>query len=193
MRGLIGAGVALAVATTGAIAEETRRELDAHQHGHGSLTIAIEGGQVLMALEVPGADIVGFEHVADSDDDKAKVAAAKAMLADPMSLFVLPAAAGCSVEATEVALVGDEHEDETDHEDEAGHDDHEDEEGGHAEFHAEYQLACAAPDELSSIVFAYFEAFSNAEELEVGLITEATQALYEVERDDPMVDLTAVR
>ena len=69
MRGLIGAGVALAVASTGAIAEETRRELDAHQHGHGSLTIAIEGGQVQMALEVPGADIVGFEHAAEVSNE----------------------------------------------------------------------------------------------------------------------------
>ena len=117
--------------STGAAAEETRRELDAHEHGHGSLTVAIEEGRMHMELEVPGADIVGFEYAPESDEDIAAVEQAKVVLAQPLSLFVLPEAAGCAVEGTEVAFVtddhGDEHESEHDgHEGETAHDEDDD-------------------------------------------------------------------
>ena len=83
------------------------------------------------------------------------------------------------------------------HEDEHAEDDHHegehDDEARHAEFHGEYELVCASPDALSSINFAYFNAFAGAEELEVGVITEATQALYEVGRDSPSITLPAVQ
>ena len=61
--------VAVALFTTalasGAVAE-TKREGHAHEHGHGKLNVAIEGKNVMMEMEVPGADIVGFEHEAKS-------------------------------------------------------------------------------------------------------------------------------
>lgn len=237
MRTKMCAGITAVLASTGvlasAAAEDHRRELDAHEHGHGSLTIAIEQGRVQMELEVPGADIVGFEYVPKTDEDIAAVEKGKAMLAQPLTLFVVPDAAGCAVEMAEVALIADDHDDHGDHDDHDDHDDHAEEhhddehhdedhhddehhgdehaeddhhddehgehhdehgdEARHAEFHAEYELVCASPDELSSIDFAYFDAFAGAEELEVGVITEATQALYEVERDSPSIDLPAVR
>ncbi len=76
---------------------EERRELGAHQHGHGTLNIAFEGNRITMELEVPGHDIVGFEHEAKTDDQKAAVAKAKSQLGAPLALFQLPAAAGCTV------------------------------------------------------------------------------------------------
>ena len=60
-------------------AQETR-ELGAHEHGHSALNIAIEGGQVAMELQAPGADIVGFEYEAISAEDRAKLDAAIAAL-----------------------------------------------------------------------------------------------------------------
>lgn len=215
MRQGICAGVAALFVAAGASAEDERRELDAHEHGHGSLSIAIEKGQLFMELDAPGTDIVGFEHSAESDEDKALIEAAKATLARPQSLFVLPEAAGCTVDVAEVALIGDDesghddhgdedhhdeehHDDEEHHADEDHHDEHADHDdhdgaGGHTEFHAEYQFACASADELTSIRFAYFENFAGAEELEVGVITEATQALYDVDRNDPVIQLPALR
>ena len=74
-------------------AEETR-QMGAHEHGVSTLNIAFEGNVLMMELEAPGADIVGFEYEAETDEDKARIAAAVAVLEDPTSLFVLPAAAG---------------------------------------------------------------------------------------------------
>ena len=41
----------------------------AHEHGVGTLSIAVEGNDVEIEMVVPGADVVGFEHPPSSDDD----------------------------------------------------------------------------------------------------------------------------
>ena len=204
--------LSLTILTAGAAHTQTR-ELDAHQHGHGALNIAFEGASVAMELEVPGADIVGFEHPAESDADRALIDAAIAQLAKPLELFAMPAAAGCTVTAANVALLGeddhDEHDDDhkdehaDDHKDE--HDDdhkddhaddhkdeHADEEGeeGHNEFHAEYALTCADPSAIDAIESVYFERFPNAAELDIQLISDKGAKGFEVERDEPRLDLS---
>lgn len=191
-----------------ALAEGEKRELGAHEHGHSALNIAIEGDRIEMELIAPGADIVGFEHAAESADDKAAVEQAEATLGEPLSLFVFSADAGCAVESASVEIEGEEHHD--DHGDEAHaeeehHDDHGDEahaehdheehgdEAGHNEFHAAYALTCSAPDGLDGIDFAaFFDSFAGAEEVEVTVISEKGQSSYEVERDAPTVDLQGV-
>ena len=185
------------VAASPAFAEGTR-QLDAHEHGVGTLNIAIEGTTVAMAFEAPGADIVGFEYEAKSDADLAAIDAALARLAAPLDLFVMPDAATCTVVMAKAELEGEDgheehadgthevHDDEDhDHEDHADHGD----EAGHTEFHAEYTLNCDNPKMLTEITFAYFETFPNAKEVEVQLITSFGARAFEVERDAPALDL----
>lgn len=177
-----------------ALAEETR-QLDAHEHGVGALNIAVDGTTLAMEFHAPGADIVGFEHAANSQEDRAAVDAAVATLAAPLDLFVLPAGAECSVTQASAELESEEdHEDhaaDEDHEDHAEHDEHEDhaDETGHTEFHAEYTLYCANPEALTEIAFTYFDTFENARELEVQVITASGAQAFEVERDAPVLDL----
>jgi hypothetical protein len=73
----------------------------------------------------------------------------------------------------------------------AEHEEHDDHaaEAGHTEFHAEYLLTCANPTAVTNITFAYFEAFPNALEVEVQLISDAGATSFEVERDAPTLDL----
>jgi Protein of unknown function (DUF2796) len=181
-------------------AAEERRELGAHEHGHSVLNIAIAGERIDMELMAPGMDIVGFEHAAETDEHKAAVAEAEAILSDPLALFVLPDNAGCVIETAAVALEAeDEHEGEhgeehaeDEHAEEGAHEEeraeHEGEES-HTEFHAEYVLGCDSADDLATIEFAFFERFPGAEEIEVTVITESGQTRYEVERDVPRIDL----
>lgn len=172
---------------------EDARELDAHEHGVGTLNIAIDGTTVAMGIEAPGADIVGFEYAAESDADLAAIDAAVATLGAPLDLFVMSDAASCSLVEAEAALEGedghDDHADEEhdDHSDE-DHDEHEDE-AGHTEFHAEYTLTCDNPDALTEITFAYFEAFPNAQEVEVQMISSTGAQAFEVTRDAPVLNL----
>ena len=175
--------IALAAAFP-AFAEDSR-ELDAHEHGVGTLNIAIDGKTVAMAFEAPGADIVGFEYAAENDIDLAAIEAAVATLDAPLDLFVMSDVANCSLVEAQAALEGED-----------GHDDHGDEdhaehaeEAGHTEFHAEYTLTCDDPDALTNITFAYFEAFPNAQEVEVQVISVSGAQAFEVTRDAPVLDL----
>ncbi len=191
------------LAATPVFAEDAR-QLDAHEHGVGQLDIAFDGKQIAMELHAPGADIVGFEYGAESSEDRAAVDAAVAILARPLDLFVLPDAAGCSVVQAAAGLESEEdHDDEhaEDHEEHAdehkeeehGHDedDHEDHanEASHTEFHAEYLLICADSTAVTDITFFYFEAFPNALEVEVQVISDTGATSFEVERDTPKLDL----
>ena len=130
--GVIGATLTASTAVAG------ERALEAHQHGHGILNIAIEGQTLWIELEAPGADIVGFEHPARSDEDKAAIDAAKSLLGEPFSLLGVPAS--CALDDQTVALIGDEshhddhdevrddpaqHHHEADSDEHAHHDDHE--------------------------------------------------------------------
>jgi len=189
-----------------AMAQDTR-QLDSHEHGVGELNIAIDGQTVAMEFHAPGADIVGFEYEAESADDRAAVDDAVASLARPLDLFVLPAAAECSVVQASAELESEEdHEDHDDHnehdedhdhsdehaeghDDEHDHDDEHADEASHTEFHAQYTLTCGNTKALSEITFAYFDTFENARELEVQIISASGAQAFEVERDDPTLDL----
>jgi len=182
-----------------AFAEDTRA-LDSHEHGVGALNIAIDGATVVMAFEAPGADIVGFEYAAESDADLVAIDEAIATLSAPFDLFVLPDAAGCSLVDAHASLEGDDGhddhgQDDEDHDahddnshDDEDHDEHE-EEAGHTEFHAEYMLTCDNPDALTDINFTYFEAFPNAQEVEVQRVSASGALAFEVTRDAPVLDL----
>lgn len=189
----LGIGVALPC-----LAEEAHRELGPHVHGRGTLNIAIENARVSIELEAPGMDIVGFEHDATGADQKAAIEKAKQQLADPLSLFKVPASAGCKlVEAKTEIETGPDHD--HDHAAEEGHDksahehgddDHDhDEHGGHSAFHVTYALDCAAPASITSITFDYFKAFAGAKELDVSVVTEKAQSKFEVTREKPVLDL----
>ncbi|MGI9405107.1 MAG: DUF2796 domain-containing protein [Hyphomicrobiaceae bacterium] len=174
-------------------AGETLRQLDAHEHGHSTLNIGVEGQTVTMELEAPGADIVGFEHRAASDADKAKIEAARAALAKPLELFRLSPDAECRLDTRAVELEV-EHSGSEEHGEHATekHVDHDEEKAGHAEFHATYVMKCAKPHALTGITFKFFEVFAGAEELEVNIVTAKGQHRFEVERDQPVLNLAGM-
>ncbi len=203
-------GLSILTSVTTAIASETKRDLAAHEHGVGKLNIAFEKSEIAMELEAPGADIVGFEHHAESTEDRKKVDAAIAVLAKPLDIFALPVDAKCQVKEANVELHGgdeDKHHDEhaaaEKHEEHANekHDDHADakhnehgneEAASHTEFHAEYVLSCANPSAVTKIEFPYFTTFPNAKELEVQMISDKGTNGFEVERDEPRLDLSGM-
>jgi Protein of unknown function (DUF2796) len=167
-------------------AAETLRQLGPHQHGHGTLNLAIEGQTVQMELKVPGADIVGFEYEAETTEDQAKVKAAEETLAQPLALFVLPSDAGCKVTSAKVVIAPEFESDHDEHEHGADADAHEAE---HSEFHAKYALWCSDVAAIRTISFPYFDSFPNSEELTVTLITEKSQKAFEVSRQQTLIDI----
>jgi hypothetical protein len=199
------AAVAIAAAVP-AFADEGHRELGAHVHGHGTLDIAVENNRVQMELEVPGADIVGFEHAPSNEEQRSKVDAATAQFGKPFEVFRLPDAAGCTVADAKVVIEPEHHhdgdDDDHDHDakkdadagagdDHADHGDH-DAHAGHNQFHVTYALDCKEPSSLTSIGFDYFKLFAGAHDLSVNVVTAKSQNSYEVSRDKPVLDLAGV-
>src|SRR5262249_45254362 len=107
------------VVAAASVACAQHRQAGAHEHGRGTLNIALEGTRLSMELDAPGMEIVGFEHKATTPEQNAAVEKAEQQLMVAEALFQLPAAAGCVLETSSAALEGEDH----DHAHEHGHDD----------------------------------------------------------------------
>jgi Protein of unknown function (DUF2796) len=185
---------AVSLASASARAEEKHRELGPHVHGHGTFNIAVEDKRVEMELIVPGMDIVGFEHTPSTDAQKAVLEKARAELEKPLTLFKLPASAGCSLAKAKIAIEAEQHHDDEDddHDHAAAGEPEHDEHAGHNQFHVTYALNCAKPAKLTSIDFIYFNTFAGAHDLTVNVVTAKAQSSYSVSRDEPSLDLAGI-
>lgn len=153
--------------------------LGAHEHGVGRLNAVLDGQALELELDSPAMNLVGFEHAATSAADKAKVAAARKQLENPLALFSLPKAAGCMISTQELnsPLFGDkpeaDHDDDDDHDAKDGaHEHHHD----HSEIHAHYQFTCATPTALSNLdLTQVFKTFPATQKIQVQLIGPSGQ------------------
>jgi len=139
--------------------------LGAHEHGVAHLNAVLDGNTLELELESPAMNLVGFEHVAQSDADKAKVAAVRAQLEAPLKLFGLSAAAGCkeSEQELESPLFGDAPAKDDDDGDEHEH--------GHSDIHAHYRFDCAAPDKLAALdLTPLFKTYPATQKIQLQLI-----------------------
>ena len=180
-------GTALLICLSGAFllallgpahAQGAKRQVGAHVHGAGKLTLAIEGRTVSLEFDAPAQDIVGFEARPRTDKQRAAVEQATMTLRDPFKLFSPTPAAGCTVESAASELVFEESgtpQGAT--------------EAAHAEFQGRYSLVCQSIEALQGIDFPYFKLFPRAEEVEVQVIAPAGQRSFDVKRSRPRLSL----
>lgn len=127
MRTLLVAGM-IAGAYPSLAISQTERDLDAHEHGAAVLTMVLDEGIVLIDLQSPWYNLVGFEHTPSTDADKQAVNEALEFLANPQNLFTFDAG-NCSGQLIEmdVGMPGIEmaeahsHDDKHSHGDEHAH------------------------------------------------------------------------
>lgn len=127
----------------------------AHEHGLADFRVALEGPTLLVEFDSPLANLVGFEHAARSDTEKAAMADLEKTLRTPERLFALPAAAGCVLKDVELELPGADDHDHHGHKHDHDHThDHGDD---HADAYAAWEFACKLPPE--SVEVTVLEAF----------------------------------
>ena len=167
--------VSASVLSLAFLASPARASGEPHEHGRATLNMAVEGDELELEFEIPGADSVGFEHHAETAEDKAAVKRAMETLSDASTLVVLPAGAGCAIEEVEVEAEGfEEHK---------GH-------GGHGGFHAHYHFECASIGKLETVEVRALKTFPALEHLDVQIVTDAGQKAMELEAgDSPVVSL----
>lgn len=160
---------------------EEHGSLEAHEHGVARLNAVLDGKNLELQLQSPAMNLVGFEHAAQSDADKAKVSAARAVLEQPLALFALADAAGCIVtrQALESPLFGGTAHDEAEHDEQQAQgegEEHEEHHENHSEIHAHYQFACNTPASLERLdLTTLFTRFPATQKIQVQLIGPSGQ------------------
>lgn len=145
------------------------------------MVISFAETEFALSLEVPRANIVGFGHAAENEDERAAVAVAISELSEPLGLFEVSPEAGCMTASANVAIVGDAFGQDENQVGAAAMD--------QTKFHADYLVQCQDIVSVSSIRFAYFDRFAKAQRLEVELISAAGTQNYTMERAAPVLTL----
>lgn len=161
------------------------RHHDSHEHGVAELNLAVDGSSVLIELESPAANIVGFEHQPHDAAERDLVTKAIQRLQEAESLFVFTSNANCSVQFAEVETELEqqhEHNDHDHHENEKNSDDH-------SEFSSNYIFSCEAIDKLKQVEVKLFEEFSGLESIKAQLITPQNQTLIELSAEQNTIDI----
>ncbi|MDV7213486.1 DUF2796 domain-containing protein [Azotobacter beijerinckii] len=131
--------------------------LAAHEHGSAQLNLALDGEILEIEFASPAMNLVGFEHAARSDAERARLAEVRARLEQPLDLFGVPSAARCRVQEHSLhgALL--------DPDEAAGHE--------HSAIEARYRLQCSAAGALEGLnLAALFGTFPATRKIQVQLI-----------------------
>ncbi|GAA5317523.1 MAG: DUF2796 domain-containing protein [Candidatus Pelagadaptatus aseana] len=163
---------------------EDTYEQSAHLHGEAELTLALEGKVLEIALESPAANLVGFEHKAETESQLSAVAQAKAVLQSADSLFSI-SGGDCVVEHQDVdvsSLLDDDN-----HHDHKGHDHEDHANDDHSEIAAHYQYLCSDAAQVESVATALIKRFPGIERLKVIWLSEAGQGAVVLKGDSDRI------
>ena len=163
------------------------RHHDVHVHGSGELNIVQEGRMLMIDLNLPAMNVVGFEHKPKSQKQKQALQSAKKSLNNGGELFVPTAAAACQLQSVDVdsALLEIEH-----HEEHHPHHQHEDEgESEHAEFSVIYEFSCKKVAQLRDVKVNLFNRFPSTEYLKAQVITESKQTGMKLSQKNSVITL----
>lgn len=162
----------------GALATSAALAAPAHEHGIARLNIAVEDRAVLIELDTPLDNLLGFERAPRSAAERRAADAAVARLRDAAALWRFDADAACRSAAValhsaalglgEVAAG-------------AAH-------GDHADLEASWRFDCERPPR--ALEHGLFEAFARLQRLEVRSVTPAGQSRALLRRAARRIDLS---
>lgn len=148
---------------------------EAHTHGQATLTLALEGNTVEIHLASPAANLVGFEHKAESAEQRKAVKKAETYLREPGQLFSF---IGTQCQPGKITVnisgvLGDEQTDHHEHKDQnpPGHRNG----SSHYDISARYRFLCDDPGELDSLAVSLFKLFPGIEKIDVMWVTDSEQ------------------
>ncbi len=168
------------------------RSADRHAHGGAVLSIVSENDVLIVELESPLFNFLGFEYEPRSSDEKARVSEVEARLNQPESLFDFNTNAECDLNAlvTKVSLFDSDIED---HGHDSAHQDHHDDHASsddHKDVVLSYRFTCEAINKLKTVHVKVFQYFPNFTELELVYLGPTRQMSAELSSSRPIADLT---
>ena len=190
----------------------------AHEHGAAELLLSSEGRDVQITFNAPAQSLVGFETAAVTEEQKAAVARAEAILMAPRDLFALEGNSceliDATVDVSSLAGVGnapsqseahadhsDEHaddhdEDHTSASDHQAHEHHDHDYDGdasdadsHSDVSASYTFECESNEALTRIVFNRDGLPFGLERIDVLWVADWGQGAGQATPQSPSVNL----
>ena len=142
----------------------------AHVHGVAHLAVAVDAQIIVMDLEMPLVNLVGFEHQPANDLEKKAFSNASQTLTQVDKLFKLSAAAGCTLTSKTIEMPTFEQD-------------------AHQDVDARYQYHCTSIAELRSLKVILFDTFKHIETLKTIYIDDERQLAKTLTPDQPVFSL----
>lgn len=148
----------------------------AHEHGVAKLDIAVDAKQIVVQLESPLDNLVGFERAPRTDSERKRADEAVALLKDGDKLFQFDPAAGCKLMRTNLdspplGLGSDAPA-----------------KGEHADLFGSWEFSCADATKAAYVDVGLF-AFKSLKRVQVQLALPKTQAKSELKRPKARISL----
>lgn len=138
---------------------ETHREHSAHVHGAGKMGLAFEKEKGRIEIRIAADSVIGFEHEAKTDNDKASVKkATEDFDGKILSLIQFDKALECSISKRDLRI-----------ERESGQ-----QKSSHSNFVANFDLICKKEIKGSSIVID-FSSYNKIKDLDVDILADDVQ------------------
>ena len=179
-------GIALLMVSSLAMAHEHKGHDHGHgakrrQHGAANLAIAFEGAKGKIEFKSPSDGVIGFEHEAKSDKDKAtqQIQLAKLETAMP-EMVAFDASLGCKLTKVKVDVVVESHDEEktTDSKKKSKHN-----HAAHSDTVAEFDVACDKNPEGTELIFNVQQHFPKVKNVSVQVITDNLQKAISVKKN----------
>lgn len=156
--------------------DDHQRQAGSHVHGDATLLMALDGDVLVIELESPLYNLLGFEHAPKTELQGKTLERAEVTLGMPENLFVLNNEAACAVEPSKNIHLLDGH-------DEGGR-------GDHKDALLEYHFTCASPNKLRSLTVNLFDHFPQMGELETVYLGPGIQTQADLTANNKTMKLT---
>lgn len=149
------AGLGLALLLAAALATAAPpRQLGKHEHGAGTLNVAVDGPTLTLELDGPADNLLGFEHPPGNAAEQAAYDRVVGLLRDGRNLFQPAPAARCQPVSAEPEL--------PDWKAAGG--------AGHADLGGSYEFRCANPAALAEVEIKAFHLFPGLHTLAASVV-----------------------
>ena len=152
---------------------------DPHVHGLSYLKIALEKQTLLVEINSPLMDIVGFEGEPRTKVQKDSIERAKTMLRKIGNVLIFKGGS-CIEKKIDVTLGHD-------HSNEHSHPEHD--QDTHSEISAVYKFECSEPDVLQDITVLLPNQFSRMEKIKAQWITPDSQGQITLDKNKNIINL----
>lgn len=168
-----------------------------HTHGEGTLQVLQAGSDWQLVLQLPAADVLGFEHKPETTAERRQFEKAESTLSRFKDVFSIDAK--CSVVDTTMespwqeALEHEKNHHDADEHDEHGHhyehEEHgeEDKHAMHSDFRVAYLLTCESP--ISEVEITGFGLWPSVSMLRATWITQTNQQTFIIEASEPSFEV----